>query len=288
MNGVDSLLDVLRDASEIPFLRLAAVALLGFVAARGISIGFARLGERMPAVVRVRLLQAVPLARLAIALAVIVYVVPRVVAPTPQNLFAVLGAAGIAIGFALKDYVGSLVAGIVAITEAPYRQGDWIKIGRHYGEVRSVGLRAIEVVTLDDDVVTIPHGVLWTDDIANANDGARSLMVVTDLWLEPDHDVDAVRRRLLEVVWTSPWLDVRRPATVVVREDPWGTRYQLKAYPLEARDQVPFRTDLVTRGKEALRAMDVRFVQRGPLTIDTDEGAAGGSGDRAAGGRGTT
>ncbi len=281
MNGAEGLLDVVRDVSEIPFLRIVAVLLLGFLAARGVSVGFARLGERVPAAVRVRLLQAVPLARLAIALAVIVYVVPRVVAPTPQNLIAIVGAAGIAIGFALKDYVGSLVAGVVAITEAPYRQGDWIRIGSHYGEVRSVGLRAIEVVTLDDDVVTIPHGVLWTDDIANANDGARTLMVVTDLWLAPDHDAGAVRRRLQEVAWTSPWLDVRRPVAVVVREDPWGTRYQIKAYPLEARDQVPFRSDLVTRGKAALRALEVRFVERRPSAAD-----APGAPDAPSGGAG--
>ncbi|MEX2502865.1 MAG: mechanosensitive ion channel domain-containing protein, partial [Trueperaceae bacterium] len=210
---------------------------------------------------RVRLLQVVPLARLTIALAVIVYVVPRVIAPTTQNVIALLGAVGIAVGFALKDYVGSLVAGIVAITEAPYRQGDWVRIGSHYGEVRSVGIRAIEIVTLADDVVTVPHGVLWTDEIANANDGERSLMVVTDVWVAPDHDAAAVGARLRDVLWTSPWLDVRRPVAVVLRDEPWGSRYQLKGYPLEARDQVAFRSDLVTRAKTVLRAMGVRFAR---------------------------
>jgi len=46
-----------------------------------------------------------------------------------------------------------------------------------------------------------------------------------------------------------------------VHEKPWGTHYRLKAYVKESREQFEFITDLTIRGKEALRAVGIRFAQ---------------------------
>ena len=257
----EELATILRDPSEIPVLLILAGLTAAGVAAWAISWLVPRLAEAVPARFRTRVLTLVPALRLLLGTAAIVWAVPKVIAPTPQNLVAVVGALGIALGFAFKDYVASLVAGVIAVAERPYRQGDWVRIGAHYGEVRSVGSRAIEMVTADDDVVTIPHGRLWTDDVANANDGARTLMVVADVWLHPDHDAEAVRSRLGDVLATSRYLDPTRPFTVMLVEHAWGSRYALKAYPLDARDQFAFRTDLSVRAKAALRPLGVRFVE---------------------------
>lgn len=258
MNG-EALVGVLRETAEIPWVRIVAVIVGAWLLVQAIAWLLPRIAERLPAAVRVRLLPLVPALRLIIGVVAIFWVVPQVIAPTPENLFAVLGALGIAIGFAVKDYVVSLVAGVVAVAERPYRQGDWVRIGDVYGEVRSVGLRALELVTPSDDVVTIPHSVLWNDAVVNANDGARTLQVVVDVWLEPDHDAGRVRERLREVAWTSPWLDVTRTVVVQLAEEPWGTRYMIKAYPLDARDQFDFTSDVTTRAKEAVRELGVRF-----------------------------
>lgn len=255
------LTEILRDPGEIPFL-LLVFGLAGAAAvAWAISWLFPRLAEAFPARFRTRVLTLVPALRLVLGLFVIVWAVPKVVAPSPQNLVAIIGALGIALGFAFKDYVASLVAGVIAVAERPYRQGDWVRFGEHYGEVRNVGSRAIQIVTNDDDVVTIPHGRLWTDDVANSNDGSRTLMVVADVWVHPDHDAEAVRRRLQDVLATSRFLDPTRGFRVMLVEHPWGSRYALKAYPLDARDQFAFRTDLSVRAKAVLRGLGVRFVE---------------------------
>lgn len=257
----DQLAEILRDPADIPFLLLVVGLAVTAALAWSISWLFPRLAEAFPARFRTRVLTLVPALRLLLGLAVIVWAVPKVVAPSPQNLVAIVGALGIALGFAFKDYVASLVAGVIAVAERPYRQGDWVRFGEHYGEVRNVGSRAIQIVTNDDDVVTIPHGRLWTDDVANANDGDRTLLVVAEVWLHPDHDGEAVRRRLLDVATTSRFLDPTREFRVMLVEHPWGSRYAIKAYPLDARDQFAFRTDLSVRAKAALRALGVRFVE---------------------------
>jgi len=266
-----ALVDILRDASQIPWLRIAAILVGAWLLVRALAWALPRAAEALPAGVRVRLLPLVPALRLAITLVAVLWIVPLVISPTPQNLVAVLGALGIALGFAFKDYAASLVAGVVAVSERPYRQGDWIQIQGWYGEVRTVGLRAVQLVTPEDDVVTFPHAVLWTDGVANANDGERTLQVVARLWLEADHDGARMRDRLREVAWTSPWLDVTRPVEVIVREEPWGTRYDVKAYPLEARDQFQFLSDLTVRSKEVVAMEGARYAIAPPVPTGRGE-----------------
>jgi len=45
-----------------------------------------------------------------------------------------------------------------------------------------------------------------------------------------------------------------------VLEKPWRTHYRLKVYPIDARQQFHFLTDLTVRGKAALTSLGVEFV----------------------------
>ena len=210
------------------------------------------LAERGPNRLRLYLLAIVPIARLVLLVVAVFWIVPIVFNITFQNFLVIAGAASVAIGFAFKDYVSSLIAGVVAIIERPYRPGDWVRIGDDYGEVRGVGMRAIRVLTPDANMIVIPHSKLWTDNISNSNDGARTLMCVADFYLQPRHDASRMREALQDVALTSAYLDYAQPVIVVLTEKPWGTHYKLRAYPFDMRDQFAFITDLTVRGKLAI------------------------------------
>ena len=218
------------------------------------------------------LLAMVPLLRLVIILGAFLWTVPMIIEPSLQNMVAVLGSVGLALGFALKDYASSLMAGIVAVGETPYRNGDWVEIDGVYGEVTHVGMRSLQLVTPDDNLVTIPHQKLWTDPISNANNGSPQLQCPTDFYLRPEHDGARVRAALHDVALTSPYVAFDQPIVVVAQEQPWGTRYRLRAYPIDARQQFRFATDLTVRGKAELLRLGVPFAV---LPMGQD-GAAGG------------
>lgn len=198
------------------------------------------------------LLALVPLLRLIIVIGAFLLAVPIVIEPSLQNMVAIFGSLGLALGFALKDYASSLVAGIVAVGEAPYRNGDWVQIGDTYGEVTHVGMRTVNLVTPDDNLVTIPHLKLWAEPISNANNGSPQLQCTADFYLHPAHDGAQVRELLFDVALTSPYLALGEPIAVVAEEQPWGTRYRLRAYPIDARQQFRFATDLTLRAKAEL------------------------------------
>ncbi|HCW91897.1 MAG TPA: mechanosensitive ion channel protein MscS [Marinobacter sp.] len=217
------------------------------------------IANRLPGKQRLFLLATVPLLRLALILIAFLIVIPLLVEPSFQNMIAFLGTVGVALGFALKDYVGSLIAGVVSIGEQTYRNGDWVQIGDVYGEVRHVGMRTVSIVTPEDDRVLVPHNQLWNVPISNANNGSARLQCVTDFYLAPEHDAARARALLEDVALTSPYLFFGTPIAVIVAETPWSTHYRLKAYPVDSAMQFRFRSDLTVRGKTALRSEGFRF-----------------------------
>ena len=251
---------LLNDFEQIDFIEIGLVIVLTWATIAVLKRMLPLIAERAPNRVRLYLLGTVPIARLVLMSAAILWIIPIVFNVTLQNFVIIAGAASVAIGFAFKDYVSALVAGIVAVVERPYRPGDWVEINGDYGEVLSVGLRAIRIVTPADDVITIPHSQVWDGNIANSNDGTRTLMCVADFYLDPDHYAGPVRAALRDVALTSAYLEYGKPVLVVLAETPYGTHYKLKAYPFDLRDQFAFVSDLTVRGKEAIAEAGGRAV----------------------------
>jgi len=260
MQGVDRM-----DYSSIflPFDEIS-LGLIAFTLALAVALillaqrFFPWLAHRLPGRFRPYLLPVAPMLRLLIVFCTVLVVTPLVIKPTGRNFLAVFGAAGLALGFAFKDYVSGLIAGVVAIYEKPYRPGDRVTIDGVYGEVKHMGLRALRIVTPDDTMVSVPHSKIWDSVIQNANDGKRDHLCVAAFHLHPAHDAARVRQKLLDVALTSPYLQLKRPIAVVVAEQPWGTRYRLKAYPVDGKEEFPFVSDLTIRGKAALSEMGVQ------------------------------
>ncbi len=205
------------------------------------------------------ILSVVPVFRLGIIFGALLLVIGTVIEPTVENVMVLIGTLGLGIGFAFKDYISSLLAGVVTLYERPYRPGDWIEINGVYGEVRAINMRCAEIVTPDDTVVVIPHLNMWNQLIFNSNDGGQNLQCAADFYLQPQHDASMVVGVLRDVALTSVYLQIKQPINVVVVEKPWGTRYRIKAYPVNPRQQFNFITDLTVRGKDALNARGVRF-----------------------------
>jgi small conductance mechanosensitive channel len=255
---------------QINFVEIAIIVGLAWLSILLVEHLVPWLAKRLPARLRMYLLPSIPVFRLAILIFSFAMIVPMVIQTSLQNLIAILGFTAVALGFAFKDYISSLIAGIVAIYERPYRVGDWVTIDGAYGEVQSLSLRALRLFTPDDTVVSIPHIKIWTTNIFNGNDGNRNLLCVAHFYVDPDHDAVRARQRLYDVAMTSPYLDLNHPIRVIVQEQPWGTHYQLKAYPLDSRDQFQFISDLTVRGKDALAKIGVKPAEALPAPATKD------------------
>ena len=83
------------------------------------------------------------------------------------SLLAVFGAAGLAIGLALKDSLANFSSGVMIILFRPFKVGDFIEAGGASGTVEEVRMFATIVKTGDNRQVIIPNGQIYGDTITN-------------------------------------------------------------------------------------------------------------------------
>ena len=83
-------------------------------------------------------------------------------------LVAGLGLTGFAFGFAFKDIISNVLAGVLIIIYKPFEVGDQIKIKAYAGNVVSIDLR-YTVLNTDGDMVYVPNSLLFTDAIIVQN-----------------------------------------------------------------------------------------------------------------------
>lgn len=250
---------IFQEFEKIPFFYIGLVLLTGFLLTVFVRRALPFVVEKLPPRFRHFFLPLVPLLRLLVMVVVVLLIIPTIVRPSLQNIVAIFGTVGLALGFAFKDFASSLIAGIIAIYEQPYRVGDRVTIDGVYGEVQAINLRSLKLITPDDTAVTIPHNKIWNSSILNSNDGSREQQCVADFYLSPGHDSSKVRNLLRDVALASPYTLFRRPVVVMVHERPWGTHYRIKAYPADGRDEFAYVSDLTVKGRTALSRMGIDF-----------------------------
>lgn len=90
-----------------------------------------------------------------------------VVVPTlkPGDLIAGLGVSSVAIGFAFKDILQNMLAGVLILLRQPFEVGDQIVSGGHEGTVEKIETRATFIKTYDGRRVVIPNSDIYTNSV---------------------------------------------------------------------------------------------------------------------------
>lgn len=161
------------------------------------------------------------------------------------------GTLAVTLGLSLKDQTSSIFAGVMILIEKPFQEGDRITFGGYYGEVRSIGLRSVRLVTLDDNEVTIPNSKFLTDAVSSGNSGALTMMVQSDFFVGADQDILTAKQIVREAVTTSPYFCPDLPWTVLVNQVPVGqvvaVRLRAKAYVMKLDYEKTFESDVTER-----------------------------------------
>jgi small conductance mechanosensitive channel len=80
----------------------------------------------------------------------------------PGSILAGLGVGSVAIGFAFKDILQNLLAGILLLIQRPYKRGDQITVLDYEGTIEHIESRATSIKTYDGRRVVIPNAALYT------------------------------------------------------------------------------------------------------------------------------
>ena len=170
------------------------------------------------------------------------------------DLFNLLGIGGVAIGFAFRDVLQNLLAGILILLTRPFVIGDQIKAGSYEGTVDDVWVRATVLRTYDNQRVLIPNATLFTDKITiiTAHEKRRLSFPVT---IGTGDDIKAAKGVIIEALrGVDGVLDDPAPEALVTGLGAAGVDLTARFWidPPRRRDAVDATDHAIMAVKEAL------------------------------------
>lgn len=98
------------------------------------------------------------------------------------SIITLLGAAGLAIGLAIKDTLSNIAAGIMLLVLRPFRVEHFIESGDMMGTVKEIGLFTTILETLDGLYISAPNSSLWGAPIKNyTRNGKRRMDLIVGI-----------------------------------------------------------------------------------------------------------
>lgn len=170
-----------------------------------------------------------------------------------KSLFAVLGAAGLTIGLALKDTLSDVAAGLVLLVLRPFDVGDAIDVDGTAGDVDAIDVFQTKLTSFDGVPITLPNSKVRSAKIQNFTRAQRRRMDLT-IGVSATADITLAIATLRDVLSNEPRV-LPEPAPSVDVIELAGEKVNLlvRAWTLPA-DFFPARLELTRHVKERLDA----------------------------------
>lgn len=191
------------------------------------------------------------------------------------NFLAIFGAAGLAIGLALKDSLSNFAAGVMLIFFRPFESGDFIEAAGISGTVISIRIFNTILKTGDNRIITVPNSLIYADPITNFS--AEDIRRI-DLVIGIGYDDDIARAKALiqgVLAQEERILDQPAPAMLLVELGESSVDIAVRPW-VDSADYSQVRSDLLEHIKRALEnaGLSIPYPQRDLHIVDQ---ASGGS-----------
>ncbi|MEN8199876.1 MAG: mechanosensitive ion channel domain-containing protein [Thermodesulfobacteriota bacterium] len=119
------------------------------------------------------------------------------------SFLAIFGAAGLAVGLALKDSLSNFASGVMLILFHPFKVGDLVTVNGVTGTVYRIDIFSTVILTADNQRIIVPNGGITSSIITNVNaEETRRVDMVVGIGY--DDDIRLAKRTLEEIVTTDP------------------------------------------------------------------------------------
>lgn len=179
------------------------------------------------------------------------------------SLLAVLGAAGLAVGLALKDSLANFAAGVMLILFGPFKAGDFIEAAGTSGVVEKVRIFSTLMRSPDNREITVPNSAIFSGTIVNVS--ARPTRRI-DLIFSIGYDDDIRRaKELIEEAMAEDARILADPAPALGVADLGESSVDLFVRPwVRSTDFLAVRSDLLEKVKQRFDAdgISIPYPQR--------------------------
>jgi small conductance mechanosensitive channel len=164
-----------------------------------------------------------------------------------------LGVVGLTLGFAAKDALTNIISGFLIFWDKPFRAGDWVTVGDHYGRVVEITMRTTRLLTWNNTTVIIPNETAINQVMTNhsAFDKLRIEVPISAVTL--NGDFSSKEHEILEAVRKTPdVLETPPPAVVVKAISGPSLDLIIYAWVAKAEDERPVFSRILEEAKTAL------------------------------------
>lgn len=133
------------------------------------------------------------------------------------SFLAVLGAASLAVGLALKDSLANFSSGVLLILFRPFSVGDVVTVAGETGTVQQISVFNTILVTGDNQSKIIPNGAISNATITNITANPTRRIDLT-IGIGYDDDILAARKVLEEIIQNEPRILVEPAPVIAVSE----------------------------------------------------------------------
>ncbi|MFU2512312.1 mechanosensitive ion channel family protein [Pseudoalteromonas sp. ASV78] len=179
------------------------------------------------------------------------------------SLIALMGAAGLAIGLALKNTLSNIAAGIMLLILRPFKVGDFVDASGTTGTVSEINLFTTIFKTNDGLYIASPNGKVWGGNIKNfTRNGKRRMDIVVGISFVDS--IDDGLKVLKEIAASeSRLLPEPAPKVMVASIGESAVNIQLRAWTVNG-DYWQTVWDLNKRVKESIEqaGLTIPFPQR--------------------------
>jgi small-conductance mechanosensitive channel len=139
------------------------------------------------------------------------------------------------IGFAARQTLANVVAGIMLAITQPLRVGDWVTFEEQYGVVEDVRLNYTVLRTPGDVRVVIPNERLAAGILRNDTLGSDRIALDVSVWLAPTADVGRALAALADATGSR---------ATVAEVTPDGVRIEIAGDPVPPPERGPRQAEL--------------------------------------------
>ncbi|MHC4945105.1 MAG: cyclic nucleotide-binding domain-containing protein [Planctomycetota bacterium] len=143
-----------------------------------------------------------------------------------------MGAASIVLGIALQEPLSSLFKGVALDMEGVIHRGEWIRVGGPSGlagKVVDKNWRTTKIMTIDDELVTIPNSVLGSEQILNYNQPQAAHVHRLNVGTSYNDPPVKVKEVLRSILIRQPLIEKYPPPVIrTINYNDFSIDYQLK------------------------------------------------------------
>jgi small conductance mechanosensitive channel len=190
------------------------------------------------------------------------------------SLVAVIGAAGLAIGFALQGSLSNFAAGVMILIFKPFKAGDFVEIAGTLGGVEEVGIFNTVLNHPDNRRIIVPNSQITSDKITNFTAIDRRRVDMT-FGISYDDDIRTAKDVLMNLVKSDPRV-LKDPEPVVAVSELADSSVNLVVRPwAKPADYWGVFFDTMEKGKAELEkaGITIPFPQRDVHTYQENKAA---------------